>query len=492
MFYKKVYEIWFQNPDYWMPISEKDKKRVDKILYDSFFTDLSYSYTSKNEKIGYVVYHDQLLRHFQRHNPSLYYNFDEIRNDLLPICSALLSETLSEEELIFVLFPFKHLHHYDIVLEEIIKWKNDELHTYSKLCKFFQDTYQKKYSIDEIRQNIKKAGKGAINFDPMDVCEVYNTPIIQKYVDIAPKSLSIISLSGGVDSMTILSQIPKDHRVIACHLIYGNREESMKEFKIVEEYCDHLGIDLYYYQIEYLKRSEVEREFYERMTRDIRFYFYKCLIGDEMDYGVYLGHIQDDVVENVWTNFAKGQHLFDLKKMSVESIQEGVRIIRPFLNMKKTEILEIARKCQIPYLKNTTPTWSNRGKFRNRFYKETHEQYGDSVDEKIVQVATQLEHVGKIMENLIYKPIYSSFSKNVLCITRAMEAKIGVTEWVEILTHVCHHFLKTNKPRIHAVEQFVERLYHTKTFPIRFQLKKDLDFWIEKEKEEYFLKLNLF
>jgi len=57
--------------------------------------------------------------------------------------------------------------------------------------------------------------------------------------------------------------------------------------------------------------------------------------------------------------------------LSSNSIIEGVNIIRPFLNIDKNKILNIAHNYCIPYLKNTTPTWSNRGKFRNKFYNET-------------------------------------------------------------------------------------------------------------------------
>jgi hypothetical protein len=238
-----------------------------------------------------------------------------------------------------------------------------------------------------------------------------------------------------------------------------------------------------------LRRSEIDREFYEKMTRDIRFHVYRAL--STPDSGVYLGHIKDDVIENIWSNFAKGQHIFDLKKMTTETKQDGITLIRPFLEVDKTKILEISEYFWIPYLKNTTPVWSNRGKFRNRFYQETHEQYGKQVDEKIMEVATTLSNVGKILENLIYKPIFNSFSNNVVDISRAMEAELDVNGWLYILTEICHHHLKMTKPSLNSVEQFMERVNkykNDKNLYLRFQMKSNLQMVLYQKEGKYLLK----
>ena len=47
----------------------------------------------------------------------------------------------------------------------------------------------------------------------------------------------------------------------------------------------------------------------------------------------------------------------------------NIIIIRPFINTKKSIIYEYAHIFKIPYLNDTTPTWSNRGKFRDQFLK---------------------------------------------------------------------------------------------------------------------------
>ena len=380
------------------------------------------------------------------------------------------------------------------------------------------------FDFDYISNNVQLFNQTnyLIDFDPQSICDYFpsqyknddwlNTinldhPSIKILSTILLDSLLdslivdnkiIVSLSGGVDSMVTLfllihlkinKKINKE--IIACHIIYGNRYESNFEFNFIKFYCSKLNIKLYYYNIEYLTRKNIDRDFYEKITRDIRFNLYKSICKDS-DFSVCLGHIKDDVIENIWSNFSKGQHIFDLKKMKIMTQQDGVKIIRPFLNVNKSTIFEIAHHCYIPYLKNTTPEWSNRGKFRNRFYKETHTQYGDSVDEKIIQVADTLSNVGNILDNLIYKPIYKSYNNidKTINVSRAIEAQLDINGWLNIIEHVCHNFLQITKPSIHSIKQFVERLNKNNfTKEMKFQLKNNLQKIIYKKNcDNYFIK----
>ena len=76
--FKEIYLFWMEHPKFWLPISEKEKIKVDEILYTKFYSntfisiDDKYTYemfATKKPKsmIGYIIFYDQLLRHFQRH-----------------------------------------------------------------------------------------------------------------------------------------------------------------------------------------------------------------------------------------------------------------------------------------------------------------------------------------------------------------------------------------------------------------------------------------
>ncbi len=540
--YSDIYTFWFSNQKYWIAIKEKDKEIIDKIIYENYFNinyledilQIDISQFDNKSLIGFIIYYDQFYRHFMRYeiknNIKSYISEDlifkqrqNLSKKILSIIDKIIIE-INDDELIFILMPIKHLYDYEFVIQNIFKWtinNNCKIQDKINLSRFFNDTYKKMFNFQKIKTDLElditKISK--LNFDPNIVCEHYplNYLNYDKWTDIISnqdydlsnelKLLSntidkdkkiIVSLSGGVDSMVtlfLMYLLKKNNKInneiIACHIIYGNRSESLLEFDIIKEYCNRLNIQLFYYIIKYIKRSEIEREFYEKITRDIRFNVYKSICNE--NYSVYLGHIKEDVIENIWSNFSRGQHIFDLKKMSISSIQEGVNIIRPFLNINKSIILNIAYKFSIPFLKNTTPEWSNRGKFRNRFYNETHIQFGNTVDDKIITVADTLSNVGNILNNLVYKPIISSFDNNIINISRAIEAELDTSGWLYIFETICHNNLKITKPSSHSINQFIERLKKYKidkliNNQIKIQLKNNLQIIIYKKELEHYIK----
>jgi tRNA(Ile)-lysidine synthase TilS/MesJ len=570
---KEIYNFWFSNPSYWIPITQKDKDKVDAEIYNRFYgLDISGALDVHNrldilntlsykDSISIIIFYDQFLRHFQRHiqdnhnqdaciqsidDETIYKKRLEVINN---IALKLLSNPniftiLQEEELLFILMPFKHIKDYKYVLDTVMRYVTKPLHTYINLSKFFNDTYKKYYTLDKIKESIKLSCSCSYpdaisvigseytlnNLIPptstststSTTTEIKLTKLLEN--TLGNKKMVLVSLSGGIDSnvtLYLLNKMVKNRNVklVAVHLIYGNRKESMDEFEFVQQYCKLLDIELYYYKIEYLKRGEIEREFYEEMTRIIRFSLYKLIpslyklipslyklipslyklipslyngVGADMDVegvegvgtvGTYLGHIKDDIIENIWTNIAKNQNIYNLQKMEIESVIESVNIVRPFLEVSKEDIYEISLTYKIPYLKNTTPEWSNRGKFRNRFYKETHEQFGCNVDNKLIELSNTLKKTGTMIYNLVYKPVINSFNQcnSTINITRAIEAELDITGWQYIFEHVCHQYLHITKPSIHSIKQFIERIHKFKDRRIKIQMKMNLQVEMDME-----------
>jgi tRNA(Ile)-lysidine synthetase-like protein len=544
---KEIYNFWFSNPSYWIPITQKDKDKVDAEIYNRFYgLYISYALDVHNtpsykDSIGIIIFYDQFLRHFQRYSQdALLHSIDDetIYKKRLEVINNIALELLSnpniftilqEEELLFILMPFKHIKDYKYVLDTVMRYAIKPLHTYTHLSKFFNDTYKKYYTLDKIKEGIKLSRScsypdaiGAIGSEytltdliPPTITSTTTEIKLTKLLEntLGNKKIVLVSLSGGIDSnvtLYLLNKMVKNKnsnvKLVAVHLIYGNRKESMDEFKFVQQYCNLLDVELYYYKIEYLKRGEIEREFYEEMTRIIRFSLYKLIPsfykhipsfyngddaneeGNDCDgaisaVGVYLGHIKDDIIENIWTNIAKNQNIYNLQKMEIESVIDAVNIVRPFLQVSKEDIYEISLTYKIPYLKNTTPEWSNRGKFRNRFYKETHEQFGCNVDDKLIELSNTLHKTGIMIYNLVYKPVINSFNpiSSTINITRAIEADLDITGWQYIFEHVCHKYLHITKPSIHSIKQFIERIRKFKDRRIKIQMKMNLQVEMDME-----------
>lgn len=518
--FQSITKFWINNPKYWIPITEKEKQDADTVIFNTFYIDSGLIEIQPHiidEYIGKIIYLDQFHRHFQRHfhrtMSSKQITEDEInemRKQACELSTQVLDITtqksivLNMSCMIFILMPYKHLHQYEPIFTYI--HSRYTTITNSQLRCFYMDTYKKAYSCESsIRAKIISDNfcgdyshdKDTYILDPACSWNISKdsakTSSLDSYLLNGPEHM-IVSLSGGVDSMvmlTLLSNMPHK-KVEAVHIVYGNREESADECRFICAYCRTLGVKLHIYTIEWLRRTTVSREFYERMTREIRFAVYRCI--SSLDTHILLGHIRDDCIENIWTNLAKCQHLDSLKKMEMNEVQMGVSLYRPFLNVDKTLIIDTAHRLGIPYFKNTTPEWSNRGKFRNTFYQASHEQFGKEVDSKLMCVADTLTLQHKMLFKLIHEPIYKSWNPDArtLDVSRAIESGLDSFGWSVIYEHVCHQFLHCSKPSIHAIREFMRRYtslligtIHTK---IRVVLKNKLEIEMTRQCDIYTLR----
>lgn len=505
-----IIDYWKSHRSFWITITPEKQKDADEEITKIFG---QYDITNEN-LIGKIIYLDQFSRHFQRKRLR---TEEDVINNRIKATELVKSNinqlyAMNETEIIFALMPFKHLGEYEFIFEYLHnEWFNDngfpcEL---SELQRFYIDTYRKAYTFENIKKNIITEHK-VCKYDPEEICEVsYGDDELDPSFDwdFDPESYPMIkalnevegpvtvSLSGGVDSMVML-YVLKNFRtssknVNAVHIIYGNREVSDQEYSFVVDYCRKLDVKLYTYRIEWLRRDIVDRNFYESMTRQIRFMVYRAVgsnVGSDQvktvcsDFDlsgceprVLLGHLKDDVVENIWSNITKCHHLDNLKKMEKEESQMGVTICRPLLDTEKDEIYKLSYKIKIPYLKNTTPSWSNRGKFREHFHDATIKQFGESIDNKIIEFAEAVQTQNRLIHNLLFEPIYNSFrtfspdpsgvkstpNGGEINVTNAITSKIDTNMWLIIFEHICHKYLRINRPGNKAVHEFWIRVSRT-------------------------------
>jgi hypothetical protein len=157
--------------------------------------------------------------------------------------------------------------------------------------------------------------------------------------------------------------------------------------------------------------------------------------------------------------------------MTAAEVENGVRILRPWLDVTKSTIYTIATALQIPHLKNTTPTWSNRGKFRAGFYPATHAQYGVDVDKKVLEVAHTLRAQSEMLDRLLFHPVFNSWGDGVADVTPIFAAGgLDAHGWLRVLTYFCHNKLGISKPSIHSCRDLSLRLgrpFETLRIPLK-------------------------
>ena len=211
----------------------------------------------------------------------------------------------------------------------------------------------------------------------------------------------VISLSGGVDSMSLLYTIKNwkensrtDIEIIALHINFNNRKESYLEALYLQHWCKMIDIPIYVNEITEYKRDNTPRNEYEKKTRDLRFELYKELM-DGYEGGVVLGHIKEDIEENFLRNILTHVNTFKVLGMEQVSEIEGVNIMRPFLNTSKDDIYDFASKFYIPYFADTTPDWSVRGRFRKKLRPTMQDIFGKKIGDSFIDFGCILHDLGE-------------------------------------------------------------------------------------------------
>lgn len=222
----------------------------------------------------------------------------------------------------------------------------------------------------------------------------------------------LISLSGGVDSNVLFEVVDyikkvklKELEVYICHINYNNRDESNEEKNFLIEYCKSKEYSLIYIDLEF-KRGDIKREEYEKQSKNKRYQFYLDLINEYKLDGVFLGHHEDDLVENIFNNIMRGNRsITDLTVLKDKNKILNVNIFRPLLKLRKNIIYYFAHKYQIPYFLDTTPEWSCRGKMRNKIFPICNDSYTDKFKESLLKIGKESDELSNIINKQIIEPI---------------------------------------------------------------------------------------
>ena len=460
MTYPEIATFWLSHPEFWITPPHMTAQVDAELLRRFGAADLSHA-----TLLDCVIYVDQLGRHFCRAGALSESSLASARTAIVEELKGGMDELLEaqEDELIWYLMPFKHVHEYDPVFQTIRSWlllRGGVLTDYRRLHRFFADTFRKATTapLPTLATPVALDDASAAT-----VCENYprgdwgtgDMPAAARALcEVLPRGKVAVSLSGGVDSMLMCALLRRcGADVIAIHIIYGNRDVSDLEYAVITSYCARLGVPLWKYEIPHIRRGDVDRDFYESETRRLRFGAYRALGRP-----VLLGHIYDDVVENVWTNFATGKHLDDLVKMKASCIEDDVTVLRPWLGVRKSVVYEVARALEIPWLLNTTPAWSNRGKFRTTFYAATHAQYGATVDDVIVDAACRLASQAVLLERVLYAPMFATWcdATRSMDVSAAVESTLDAGGWEKVLRWIAYK-CGLAKPSISACRDFARR-----------------------------------
>lgn len=168
---------------------------------------------------------------------------------------------------------------------------------------------------------------------------------IKKYNMLSDSCSVIVAVSGGADSVALLSllsecnEISKD-RLLVVHVEHGIRgEDSLRDAEYVEKLCDELGIACHTHHIKVLEEVKKTGETVEEAARRIRYELLQMEASElsvkcSGEVKIAVAHHQYDQVETVLMNLVRGSHLKGLTGMR----PVNGNIIRPLLYCRKEDI----------------------------------------------------------------------------------------------------------------------------------------------------------
>mgnify|MGYP000187873650 CR=1 FL=1 len=294
------------------------------------------------------------------------------------------------------------------------------------------------------------------------------------------KNTIVISLSGGVDSMvlsylcSILSK--KCLWSIECvHISYGNNKNDIcnKEIEFLKYWCSNiLNCNLYIRHIYEIKRNRNKkwREIYENITHNIRFQSYSTL-GNGNKNPILLGHNMDDTIENAFRNMSQKIHFNNILGMNdVEYIDNNITLVRPFLNIPKSAIVGCSHYLNIPYLKDSTPPWSQRGRLRDKLMKQIHNFDENMIEGMYTFIKQSINH-SKIYKQQIYK-WFNTLDKTTLNIpindTTFKNYYDNISFWIDLWFYFKLPYRPSNK----SFQNIINHIKYSKKTKFNITLNK--------------------
>ncbi len=410
---------WFDlaNQKHWFDSSKSNDQLISEkfgyLLEPEYIQlyDQSKNHFTVNQSIGYILLHDQIIRHWARHNNHNY--LDLARSSYLKIKDFVKNFYESNKDFIsgfkfcFVLLPLRHTNDYFniryVLKETWTKLENESNQEIKQIyIRYLKATYERadyfvvnskpyleiNYNLTNgnMHENIKYYVDKYSNV--LDSKSMYNySPNYKKYnitsclianecKQIDKSTNLIVSISGGVDSMVISWVLKKlGYNIILVHINYANRSDTDLEQNMVESWASYLGVKIFYRKLDEINRPKCMqhelRNIYENYTRDQRYsaYIQSAKLMGWKDFKVVLGHNHDDCMENIFTNITsktKYENLYGMEYFSQVSFKNTkINFVRPMLSIPKSKIYELAIDNNILFLWDSTPKWSQRGKLRD-------------------------------------------------------------------------------------------------------------------------------
>ena len=154
----------------------------------------------------------------------------------------------------------------------------------------------------------------------------------------------IVAVSGGVDSVVLLDMLAKkgEHELVVAHFDHGIRPESDADARFVWALAQCYGLPCE------VRREELGAGASEELARARRYAFLRDIAAKYGNANIVTAHHQDDVVETIAINLARGTGWRGLAVFGRSDVQ------RPLLEYRKKELYDYALAHGLEWVEDET------------------------------------------------------------------------------------------------------------------------------------------
>lgn len=158
-----------------------------------------------------------------------------------------------------------------------------------------------------------------------------------------------VAVSGGVDSVCLLHWLAKlKMNIVALHVHHHLRAAADTEAEYVATTCKKLGVPCHIFHWTDNKPDNG----IESAARVARYKFMTDFCHENEIDVLMVAHQADDQIETFLMNLARGSGVVGLSGMQAESYRDGIKIVRPLLNVFRRELVEYCQNNNITYFED--------------------------------------------------------------------------------------------------------------------------------------------
>jgi len=226
-----------------------------------------------------------------------------------------------------------------------------------------------------------------MNIEDQIYTTIINEGLLQPDDDFA------VGFSGGTDSsvlLHILARLKQREKtgwnITAAHFNHLLRSNADRDEAFCRKTAEGMGIPFVSDSFDVKVYAREHRMSTEAAARECRYRFFKSL-----GCSIVLAHQKNDNAETVLFNMVRGTGIRGITGMPICSDVYGVRIIRPMLGVKRSEIIEYAQKNSITFVQDETNRDTSFS--RNRIRYEIMPMMESINPAAVDSIVTMAEHV---------------------------------------------------------------------------------------------------